>query len=111
MLRIVLLSAYSPQVRTHGLGTTCSVFLREEGLLVGNDLGQIGTACGDHRCHSGETLTRFQLLGGGLGGTLAVDGSVLQAGGFHVIVNRAKFLRDLARDVVNRVFKYYFSHN
>ena len=109
MLRIVLLSADSPQVGTHGLGTACRVFLRKEGLLVGNDLRQIGATCGDHRCHSGETLTRLQLLGARLGGTLAVDGSVLQSGGFHVIVNRAKFLRNLARDVMNRVFKYYFS--
>ena len=34
---------------------------------------------------------------------------VLQPGGFHVIVDRAEFLRDFARDVVDRVFKYNFS--
>ena len=111
MRLIVLLSADAPEVLAHGLGTAGGVFLREESLLVGNDLRQIGAACGDHRCHSGETLTCFQLLGARLSGTLAVDGSVLQSGGFHVIVNRAKFLRDLARDVMNRVFKYYFSHS
>ena len=111
VLRIVLLTADAPEVGSHGLGTACGVFLREEGLLVGNDLGQIGAACVDHHGYSCETLTRFQLLGGRLSCTVAVDGRVLQASGFHVIVNRAKFLRDLARDVVDRVFKYYFSHS
>ena len=108
---VVLLTADAPQVRAHGLGTACGVFLREEGLLVGNDLGQIGAACGDHRCYSRETLTRFQLLVARLGRTVAVDGRVLQSGGFGIAVDRTMLFRDLARDVVNRVQKYYFSHS
>ena len=111
LLLVILLSADAPQVSPHGLGTTGSVFLREEGLLVSNDLGQIGAACGDHRCYSRETLTRFQLLVDRLVRTVDVDLRVLQSGGFGIAVDRTMLFRDLARDVVNRVQKYYLSHS
>ena len=111
VLLVVLLTADAPEVRLHGLGAGSGVFLRKEGLLVGYDLREVDLTRPHHCRHGGETLADLQLLGGGLGGTLAMNGRVLQACGFHVVVNGAKFLRDLARDVVNRVFKYYFSHS
>lgn len=109
MLLVVLLSADAPEVRTHGLCAGSGVFLRKEGFLVGNDLAQVDLARPYHRCYRGETLACLQFLGGRLGAALAMNGSVLQSGGFHVVVNGAKFLRDLARDMVNRVFKNNFS--
>ena len=110
MLLVVLLTADAPEVCFHGLCAGSGVFLRKEGFLVCNDLAQVDLACPNHRCYRGETLACLQLLRARLGAALAMNGRLFQSGGFHVVVNGAKFLRDLARDMVNRVFKYYFSH-
>ena len=108
---IVLLTAYPPQICFHGLCAAGGVFLGEVGFLVDGDLGEIRLAVAYHPRYCGKALTDFEFVARQLGRPFSAHGSELQTGGFGVHVNRAKLFRNLARNVVNRVFKYYFSHS
>ena len=67
MLCIILLAAYFPQVRAHGLFAAGGVLLRQEVILVGRDLREVALTSLDHRCYGCETLACLQLIAGRLG--------------------------------------------
>ena len=64
VLCVVRSTAYSPEVRTHGLFATGGVLLREEILLVLRDLGQIVRALLNGCLHSGEASADSKLFVG-----------------------------------------------
>ena len=63
VLGVVLLAAYFPQVRTHGLFTIGLILLRREVDLVLRDLREIFLTSLHSSCYSGEACACIQLLG------------------------------------------------
>ena len=63
MLGVVLLAAYFPQVRTHGLFTTGLILLSREVDLVFRDVHQIFLTSLHSSCYSGEACASIQLFG------------------------------------------------
>ena len=105
VLLVVLLSADAPEVCLHGLCTGSGVQLREEVLLINDDLGEVGLACPNHLCYGGETLARLQLLRARLGGTLAMNLGVTSVVIFATSIDRAELPGNLTRDIINRIEK------
>ena len=64
MLGIVGIAADFPEVGLQGLFATGSVFLCDEGSLVGRDVHQVGLACRNGCTDCGEAGTSIQFLGG-----------------------------------------------
>ena len=126
MLRIVLLPAYKPQIRLHGLLAACLVFLRQECILVGGELREVALTGLDHRCYRCEALAGLQLIAGRLGAALRLRThvqtvTILALGGRYAVGSQEHFCArvltvlarfgECARHMVDTCTPCYFCHS
>ena len=79
--------------------------------LVLREVAQIACASLHGLSHGLELIAYLQLSRTCRSGSVSVYGGKFVLACFPQIVDRTKFLTDLARYMMHRVFKYYFSHS